>query len=341
MLLSTLLLLLATAREGIAGFNISSKNNVALYWGQNSADPNVDIIIVAFLLRFVGNDGNPVLNFANQGVTAPPDPVKCTYFPGSTGLFQCPDLEADIQECQIKKGKTVLLSIGGDAYTEGGFPNPEAATAAAGKIWAMFGPPQDDIYHPYPSQVYRPFGYASVDGFDFDFEGPNAHSSVFAQRLRQLMDDYTNGVGNGRKFYLSAAPQCPYPDVWMKELMQEAQLDMVFVQFYNNWCGVHNYVPGSPNPFNFHQWDTWARTASKNKNVKIFVGVPGNTGAAGRGYVPAPRLAPIIQEFRKKDAFGGVMIWDASQAYTNGDFLEAVKGALTESHTQGQGQPQG
>lgn len=101
----------------------------------------------------------------------------------------------------------------------------------------MFGPPQDDSYHPYPSETLRPFGHASVDGFDFDFEGPNANSIVFAKRLRQLMDEYSNGIGRGRKFYLSAAPQCPYPEAWMKEIMTDAYLDMAFVQFYNNGCG--------------------------------------------------------------------------------------------------------
>lgn len=92
----------------------------------------------------------------------------------------------------------------------------------------MFGPRQPN------SQVLRPFGQASVDGFDFDFEGPNLHSIAFADQMRQLMNGHTRGTG--RKFYLSAAPQCAYPEVWMKEIMEGAYLDLIFVQFYNNYC---------------------------------------------------------------------------------------------------------
>jgi chitinase len=131
-------------------------------------------------------------------------------------------------------GKTILLSLGGDSYTEGGFTTPQAAIDAASKTWAMFGPFQQN--GPHKGLVLRPFGHASVDGFDFDFEGPNANSIHFAKELRRSMDDYTNGQGAGRKFYLSAAPQCAYPEIWMKEIMEGAYLDLVFVQFYNNYC---------------------------------------------------------------------------------------------------------
>jgi chitinase len=152
----------------------------------------------------------------------------------------------DIQICQKIKGKTILFSFGGDSYTEGGFTTPQAAIDAANKVWAMFGPPQDNAYHPYPSQVLRPFGHASFDGFDFDFEGPNLNSIAFAKQLRQLMDDYTKGAGNGRKFYLAAAPQCAYPEIWMKEIMENAYLDLIFVQFYNNYC-AGKYLPVQQN----------------------------------------------------------------------------------------------
>lgn len=57
-----------------------------------------------------------------------------------------------------------MLSIGGDAYTEGGFTSADAATAGANKIWAMFGPVQSG------NSALRPFGASVLDGFDFDFE---------------------------------------------------------------------------------------------------------------------------------------------------------------------------
>lgn len=66
-----------------------------------------------------------------------------------------------------------MLSIGGDAYTEGGFTSAAAATAGADKIWAMYGPVQSG------SNALRPFGSAVLDGFDFDFEVESLFISVF------------------------------------------------------------------------------------------------------------------------------------------------------------------
>lgn len=40
-------------------------------------------------------------------------------------------------------------------------------------------------------------------------------------------------------------------------------------------------------------------------------------------------LAPIIEYCKTFASFGGVMMWDASQAYANDGFLSGVKGALT------------
>lgn len=91
-----------------------------------------------------------------------------------------------------------MLSLGGDAYNEGGYTSPDLATAGAEKIWAMFGPFQNG------SSALRPFGTASLDGFDFDFEANNVNMGVWGNRMRSLMD-----AAAGKKYYLSAAPQCP------------------------------------------------------------------------------------------------------------------------------------
>lgn len=45
----------------------------------------VKVILLAFLLRFNGAGGQPVMNFANQG-------DKCTTFAG-TETFSCPEIE--------------------------------------------------------------------------------------------------------------------------------------------------------------------------------------------------------------------------------------------------------
>lgn len=218
-------------------------------------------------------------------------------------------------------GKTILLSIGGATYSEGGFSSEDAAVAGANMIWETFGPQQPG------SSAYRPFGDAVVDGFDFDFEATVNNMVPFANTLRSLMDADTS-----KKYYLTAAPQCPYPDAADGAMLDGAvSFDAIWVQFYNNYCGLQSFVPGSStqNNFNFATWDNWAKTTSKNPNVKVFLGVPANTGAAGSGYEPPSSLAPIINYCKTFSSFGGVMMWDASQAYANNGFIPAVKQALT------------
>jgi chitinase len=251
-----------------------------------------------------------------------------------------------------------MLSLGGDSYTEGGFTSAALATAGADKIWAMFGPVQSG------SSALRPFGSAVLDGFDFDFEANVQNMATFANELRRAFPneisllpantDFTLGVMNaagGKKYYLSAAPQCPFPDLYNKDIIDNVPLDFVNVQYYNNGCGASSYVPGATTQwnFNFNQWDTWASSASKsnstsflstrhtlannnfppgkNPAVKVLLGVPANTGA-GRGYLTPSQLAPVIQFSAKYKSFGGVMMWDASQAYTNSGFISGVKSTL-------------
>ena len=97
-------------------------------------------------------------------------------------------------------------------------------------------------------------------------------------------------------------------------VLNAAEFDAVYVQFYNNFCGLTNY--NNPNAWNFAQWDSWAKNTSLNKDVKIFIGAPASSTAAGSGYVDAATLGKIASETRSKySSFGGVMLWDASQAY--------------------------
>ena len=106
--------------------------------------------------------------------------------------------------------------------------------------------------------------------------------------------------------------------------------DMVFVQFYNNYCGVQSYTPGTSaqNNFNFNTWDNWAKNIAANKKVKVFLGVPAGPSAAGSGYQSASQLASVINYSKQFTSFGGVMAWDASQAVANSGWLSGVKSDL-------------
>lgn len=109
---------------------------------------------------------------------------------------------------------------------------------------------------------------------------------------------------SSKKYYITGAPQCPFPDAMMGTVMDEVGFDAVMVQFYNNYCAT---ASGS---FNFNTWDTWAKKTSPNKNVKILLGIPGSSAAAGSGYVPFAQLKPIVENvYNTYSSFGGVMLW--------------------------------
>lgn len=205
-----------------------------------------------------------------------------------------------------------MLSFGGATYTEGGFSSSTAAVAAAKNVWAMFGPVQSGSTAP------RPFGTAVVNGFDFDFETPVQNMEPFAAQLRSLIN------ASGGTYYLSAAPQCPYPDQADTTFIDgQVFFDWVQVQFYNNWCGVANF--NNPNAWNFGTWNTWATSISLNPKAKVLLGIAANTGAANAGsYVSGSLLAQAISSSKSYPSFGGVMMWDMSQLHANTGFEAEV-----------------
>ncbi len=140
-----------------------------------------------------------------------------------------------------------------------------------------------------------------------------------------------------KQYFLSTAPQCPYPDAADNDMLAGAvAFDFIMIQFYNNYCGLQSFALGSSNQnnFNYATWDNWAHTASANKNVRILLGMPGNTGA-GAGYTSGSALQAILNYCKGFSSFGGVMIWDMSQTYANTGFLDQVANNLG-----GESQPQ-
>ncbi|KAI0008228.1 glycoside hydrolase family 18 protein [Xylariaceae sp. FL0662B] len=317
---STLAAGLLWASAAFAGFNPSSSNNLAIYWGQNSAgvtnsgasqkplaeycsDTTLNVIPIAFL----ANIDPPKVDLSNIGDI---------------------NIGNDITACQ-KAGKTVLLSIGG-ATLSGGISDASRAQAVADEVWGMFGPKGDNSSN-------RPFGDAVIDGFDIDVESPLPNIGPFVARLRENMDKASSG---GRKFYLSSAPQCPFPDQNNKDMLSGSaavSFDFLMVQFYNNpQCDVRAFNGGgstSSGGFNMDTWDKWAHTESKNPDVKVLLGVPGSPTAVGSpsqkaSYKTAEELAPIISYSKQFSSFGGVMVWDMSQVFDNNGFLSGLSSAL-------------
>ncbi|KAK0743441.1 glycoside hydrolase superfamily [Schizothecium vesticola] len=316
-------LVISLSGNALAGFSAQSQSKIAIYWGQNSAgqatsqqrlsaycaSSPVTIIPLAFLTSL----NPPTLNFASAA-------ANCTTpFPSAPSLLRCPTIESDILTCQ-SLNKTLLLSLGGATSTRPGFTSPAAASAAASTLWAMFGPVQP------ASAVLRPFGAAVLDGFELDYESPGAYLAVFAARLRVLMDAATD-----KRYYLSAAPQCPFPDRALNSVLQNVPLDFVSVQFYNNYCGAPSFRSARDvGDFNFAAWDAWAKR-SRNPAVKVLLGVPGSSTAAGSGYVGPAQLARVVGYSKRFSSFGGVMVWDISQVYGSAGgrrLLDGIVGSL-------------
>lgn len=281
----------------VSAFDASSNSNVAVYWGQNSGlsqerlstyctSDSVDIVLLAFLSGFP----DTTINFSNQCWTN-----------------DCPQIAEDIKTCQAN-GKVVLLSLGG-ASGSYGFSSEQEGADYATTLWNTFGPGTADE---------RPFGDAVVDGFDLDIENNNQVGYVaLANGLKTL---YSQDAS--KSYYLSASPQCPYPDASVGDVLSQVPVDFAFIQFYNNYCNLNG------NEFNYDTWNTFAESAP-NSNIKLFVGLPGSE-SSGAGFADSALVKSQLSEIQCTANFGGVSLWDASSAFGNNNYQDQIKQVLTE-----------
>lgn len=253
---------------------------IAIYWGQNGnegtlaetcATGNYDYVNIAFLPTF-GNGQTPMINLAGHC-----DP----YTNGCTGL------SADIKSCQAK-GVKVLLSIGGGAGSYF-LASTEDARNVAKYIWNNFlgG-----------SSSSRPLGDAVLDGVDFDIEGgTNQHWNDLARFLKRYSK-------KGKRVYLGAAPQCPFPDAWVGNALKTGLFDFVWVQFYNN--PPCQYSSGDITNLE----NAWKQWTSDIPAKKIFLGLPASAEAAGSGFIPANDLiSQVLPAIKSSSKYAGVMLW--------------------------------
>ncbi|KAL1330290.1 hypothetical protein HN51_047522 [Arachis hypogaea] len=269
---------------------------IAVYWGQNGGEGsladacntgNYQFVNIAFLSTF-GNGQTPELNLAGH----------CT--PDNGG---CASIGNDIKTCQ-GKGIKVLLSLGGGAGSYS-LSSTDDATQVANYLWNNFlgG-----------SSNSRPLGDAVLDGIDFDIE---AGGGQFWDQLAKNL----NGFSQQKKVYLSAAPQCPYPDAHLDSAIQTGLFDYVWVQFYNN--PPCNYASGNINSL-VSAWNQWTGSQAK----QVFLGVPASTAAAGSGYIPTDALtSQVLPAIENNAKYGGVMIWDRFNDVQN-KYSDAIKGSV-------------
>ncbi|XVF60238.1 hypothetical protein PTKIN_Ptkin08bG0028700 [Pterospermum kingtungense] len=255
----------------------SYSGSISIYWGQNKEEGTLsdtcktgrfEYVIISFLCVF-GNNQTPQLDLDDH----------CD--PSNKG---CVGLADDIRSCQ-SGGVKVLLSIGG---ADGSYilMSSEEAKTFADYLWNNYlGGNSTD----------RPFGDAVLDGIDFDIEGG---SPLHYDELAGHLKNYTSA----KKVYLTAAPQCPFPDVYIGQALSTGLFDYVWMQFYNNYCEYKGNASAVQATF-----DEWSNGVPA---TQFFMGLPAAPTGASSGFVPQDVLiSQILPLVKKANKYGGVMLW--------------------------------
>ncbi|BBN69709.1 chitinase A, partial [Prunus dulcis] len=128
----------------------------------------------------------------------------------------------------------------------------------------------------------RPLGNAVLDGIDFDIEKGGPFYAALARRL----SDYSK---RGKKVYLSAAPQCPFPDQYLNGALS---------------TGLFDYQPQCLQEL-MEQMDLL------HKSRPVLRRVPASRQAARNGFVNPNDLKNQVLPFVKgSPKYGGVMLYD-------------------------------
>ncbi|KAI4348039.1 hypothetical protein L6164_008801 [Bauhinia variegata] len=280
----------------ISLFKSCYAGGIAVYWGQNTGEGsladacntgNYQYVNIAFLSTF-GNGQTPQLNLAGH----------CD--PASGG---CTGLSSDIQACQ-GLGIKVLLSLGGGAGSYS-LSSADDATEVATYLWNNFLGGESNS---------RPLGEAVLDGIDFDIEaGDGQHWDDLARAL--------SGFSQQGKVYLSAAPQCVFPDVNLNGAINTGLFDYVWVQFYNN--PPCQYTDGNIDNL-IIAWNQWSSVQAG----QVFLGLPAAQAAASGGFIPADVLiSQVLPAIQSSSSYGGVMLWDRYNDVQSG-YSNAIKGSV-------------
>ncbi|XP_021909503.1 hevamine-A-like [Carica papaya] len=179
---------------------------IAVYWGQDGREGTLtqactsglySYIIIAFIYEY-GSYQPPNVNLAGH----------CT-----PSINNCKFIGPEITACQ-NLGIKVLISIGG-----ANGQRQSLADAGDAKYLA------DYIYNNFlgGSASDRLFGDAVLDGVDFDMESRSSYLDDLARYLHEHSTPQ-------RKVYLSAAPQCPFPDANIGAALNTGLFDYVWIQ---------------------------------------------------------------------------------------------------------------
>ncbi|KAA0057509.1 acidic endochitinase-like [Cucumis melo var. makuwa] len=263
---------------------------IGVYWGQGKnettlfdtcATGNYQIVNIAYLSSF-HTRGNGSLNL----------PGHCDPTTGD-----CTKLSKEIKSCQAL-GIKVFLSIGGGAgsYTLN-FTNDDDATNDALYLWNNFLGGKSSS---------RPLGEAVLDGIDFvaAWDQSAKHRDMLARALMKYKEQSRS------KIYLSAAPECPFPDADLQPAINTGVFDYVWVQFFNN--PPCDYSHGSLDNL-LASWTKWTEINAG----EVFALLPAAPQVAFSGYIPPDAVRSLVlPELKRNSKFGGVILW--SREYDRG-----------------------
>ncbi|EXL90911.1 glycoside hydrolase superfamily [Fusarium oxysporum II5] len=291
------------------------------YWGQLGSDSlksYCDSAPEYVTLSFVNQapehteSGYPGTNFAGHcaaGVFSNKHGVA------SSLLSECHTIKEGIPYCQ-ERGVKVLLSIGG-VYNEAG-SNYKVTTDDKGVdfadfLYKAFGPYDQSWDGPRPFDSDDGTTRPAVDGFDFDIEHdlPNGPYIAMINELRRLNSDVI----------ITGAPQCPTSDqyFYMKDMINQAKFDALFIQFYNNpGCDAIPDPSVSWDRFNYDDWEGIVEDSECSQNAKLYVGLPASEAAApGGGYLEPEAMKDLVCALKDKTHFAGISLWDLTRGAGN------------------------
>ncbi|KAG4187866.1 hypothetical protein ERO13_A08G127300v2 [Gossypium hirsutum] len=249
---------------------IVDAGGIAIYWGQN------------------GYEGT----LAETCATRRYDFVNIAFLPtfgnGQTPMINLAGHCDPYIMAALAKGIKVMLSIGGGAGSYY-LTSAEDAREVATYLWNNFlgG-----------TSSSRPLGDAVLDGIDFDIGGGTIQHW---DDLAKYLSEYSK---RDKKVYLTAAPQCSFPDAWVGSALKTGLFDYVWVQFYNN--PPCQYTSGSFG----NLVDAWKQWTTDIPATKIFLGLPAAPATAGSGFIPVADLtSKVLPAIKGSCKYGGVMLW--------------------------------
>ncbi|KAG4258565.1 hypothetical protein FPRO03_03519 [Fusarium proliferatum] len=305
------------------------------YWGQLGSDSlksYCDSAPEYVTLSFVNQapehteSGYPGTNFAGHcaaGVYSNKNGVA------SSLLSECYTIKEGIPYCQ-QRGVKVLLSIGG-VYNEAG-SNYKVTTDDKGVdfadfLYKAFGPYDQSWDGPRPFDSDDGTTRPAVDGFDFDIEHdlPNGPYIAMINELRRLNSDVI----------ITGAPQCPTSNqyFYMKDMINQAKFDALFIQFYNNpGCDAIPDPSVSWDRFNYDDWEGIVENSASSQNAKLYVGLPASEAAApGGGYLEPEAMKDLVCALKDKTHFAGISLWDLTRGAASG--VSSTEGSTASSDT--------